>query len=211
MDRRLEKEYQSMKKAIEERLAEFEKIGKKSSLALFEELAFCILTPQSKAESCDLALRELKERGLLLKGGQKEIARVIRGKARFHNKKAAYLVLARQKLSPQNSEKLKEITNMRDVFQARERLLKEVKGLGLKEASHYLRNVGRGERIAILDRHVLKNLALIGIINAVPRSMSSKKYFEIEKKMGRFCKKAGMPMSHLDLLFWARETGKIFK
>ena len=94
---------------------------------------------------------------------------------------------------------------------AREYFLKNVKGLGLKEASHYLRNVGHGKTLAILDRHILKNLVKCGAIEHVPASLTEKRYFEIEREMENFCKKTGIPLAHLDLLFWAEETGEIFK
>ena len=46
-------------------------------------------------------------------------------------------------------------------------------GLGYKEASHFLRNIGLSEDIPILDRHILKNLVLLGAIDKVPSSISS--------------------------------------
>ena len=68
--------------------------------------------------------------------------------------------------------------------EARERLfVLDVKGLGMKEASHFLRNVGRGKTIAILDRHILKNLKKYGAIDGVPTSLTKKRYLEIEGKI----------------------------
>ena len=68
-------------------------------------------------------------------------------------------------------------------FAARDWLVNEVKGYGFKEASHFLRNIGLGEDLAILDRHILKNLARVGVIDEVPSSMTEKNYKEIEEKM----------------------------
>jgi N-glycosylase/DNA lyase len=86
-----------------------------------------------------------------------------------------------------------------------------VLGLGYKEASHFLRNIGLGEDLAILDRHILKNLMLLGVIREVPTSLSRKTYLEIERKMTAFSKEAGIPMSKLDLLLWYKEAGEVFK
>ena len=86
-----------------------------------------------------------------------------------------------------------------------------IKGLGYKEASHFLRNIGLGGDLAILDRHILKNLALLGVIDEVPASPSKKMYLEIEKKMIDFSREAKIPMSHLDLLLWYKEAGEVFK
>ncbi len=83
--------------------------------------------------------------------------------------------------------------------------------MGYKEASHFLRNIGLGEDLAILDRHILKNLALLGVIEEVPSSPTKRIYLEIEKKMTAFSGQAGIPMGELDLLLWYKEAGEVFK
>jgi N-glycosylase/DNA lyase len=83
--------------------------------------------------------------------------------------------------------------------------------MGYKEASHFLRNIGFADDLAILDRHILKNLKIFGIIEEIPKSLSKKKYLEIEEKMRNLANEVNIPVSHLDLLFWSKETGEIFK
>ena len=83
--------------------------------------------------------------------------------------------------------------------------------MGYKEASHFLRNIGFADDLAILDRHILKNLKIFGIIDEIPKSLSKKKYIEIEEKMRNLANEVNIPLSHLDLLFWSKETGEIFK
>jgi N-glycosylase/DNA lyase len=83
--------------------------------------------------------------------------------------------------------------------------------MGYKEASHFLRNIGFADDLAILDRHILKNLKIFGIIEEIPKSLSKKKYLEIEEKMRNLANEVNIPLSHLDLLFWSKETGEIFK
>ena len=52
----------------------------------------------------------------------------------------------------------------------------------------------------------------IGIdIEEIPHTLAPKIYLEIEQKMMEFCKDIEIPMSHIDLLFWAMQTGGIFK
>jgi len=203
--------YARQRRDIEARLAHFESVGKKGGRALFEELCFCLLTPQSKARSCDSAILELKEKKLLFSGDAAAIARVLSKKTRFHNNKAKYLVEARSTFEVDGFAALQHHTFSGTERHAREYFLENVKGLGLKEASHYLRNIGRGQTLAILDRHILKNLAKEGAIKRVPASLTAKRYLEIEKKMEKFCRKTGVPLARLDLLFWAEETGEIFK
>jgi N-glycosylase/DNA lyase len=203
--------YARQRRDIAARLSHFEQVGKKGGHTLFEELCFCLLTPQSKARSCDEAIQELKEKKLLFAGDAPAIAKVLSKKTRFHNNKARYLVEAHKKFAANNFALLSHTTFSGSERHAREYFLKNVKGLGLKEASHYLRNIGRGSTLAILDRHILKNLAQAGAIAHVPASLTEKRYLEIERKMEAFHKKTGIPLAHLDLLFWAEETGEIFK
>ena len=83
--------------------------------------------------------------------------------------------------------------------------------MGYKEASHFLRNIGFGDDIAILDRHILKHLVGNKVIPEVPKSLTGKKYLEIEQKMKEFANSTGIPFGHLDLVWWSEETGEIFK
>ena len=103
---------------------------------------------------------------------------------------------------------LKEIG---DVYEKRDWILKNVKGMGLKEAAHVLRNLGYGRYLAILDRHVLKNLKELGVIDEIPKSLTKNKYFEIEKLMIAYSEKVNIPMDALDLVFWSQQAGEVFK
>lgn len=89
--------------------------------------------------------------------------------------------------------------------------MENVKGIGYKEASHFLRNIGYEENFAILDRHIVKNLRLMGVIEEIPDSLSKRRYFDIEKRMREFSRAIEIPMSHLDFTLWYKETGEILK
>jgi N-glycosylase/DNA lyase len=99
---------------------------------------------------------------------------------------------------------------IKDGRQLRNHFARNVVGYGMKEASHFMRNVGY-RNLAILDRHILKNLCHFGVIETIPRTMTPGIYHEIEEKFVQFSKKLGIPMDELDLLFWSAETGEIFK
>jgi N-glycosylase/DNA lyase len=103
------------------------------------------------------------------------------------------------------------LKNLPDVHACREWLVRNIKGLGYKEASHFLRNIGFGDRIAILDRHILRNLVHFDVIQEIPTSMSRSGYMQIEQKMAEFAREIHIPLAHLDLLLWYKETGEIFK
>lgn len=98
-----------------------------------------------------------------------------------------------------------------DVYAFREWLVKNITGYGYKEAGHFLRNIGYGDNIAILDRHILRNLVYFGVMDEMPSTITKGKYLDIEQKMICFSKVINIPMSHLDLLFWYKERGEVFK
>lgn len=203
-------EYKRKKTAIERRLEEFRIAGRANDEDIFAELCFCILTPQSKAVYCDKAIRELKKSGLLLKGNRSAVRNKLKG-VRFPNNKASYLVAARKVLTNGKGLDIKTRVNKKDPFKTREWLVKNIKGLGYKEASHFLRNIGLGKDMAILDVHILRNLLKHKVIGEIPKNLLKSRYLYLENRLKGFSKKAQIPMDELDLLFWSNETGIIFK
>ena len=225
----LKRLYKTKKKDIAARLKEFRQAGRKGSEEdIFAELCFCLLTPQSKALNCWDAVCVARKKGLLRSGCESSIAEILRGKVRFHNHKASYIVAARKLFSENGRLKIKEklqniiqplkalntlrfLSELSGKKSCRELLVRNVKGMGYKEASHFLRNIGSGKDIAILDRHILKNLKALRVIREIPDTLTEKKYFEIEGRMRDFSKRTGILLEVLDLLFWSTQTGHIFK
>jgi N-glycosylase/DNA lyase len=209
----LQKLHIQLKGQIKDRLREFEEIWASGSEEdIFHELVFCLLTPQSKAKSCFDAVSCLIDDDILLTGNAQKIAKTLKGKVRFHNNKAKHVVLVRQMFTNKGNIQVRHaISDCENPYEAREWFVKNIKGMGYKEASHFLRNIGFGENLAILDRHILKNLAKLGVIREVPVSISRKRYLEIEAEMKEFAENIKIPMSHLDLLLWYMETKEIFK
>jgi N-glycosylase/DNA lyase len=201
--------YDPIKGQIDARLGDFRQIWEKANdEELFCELVFCLLTPQSKAKTCWKAVQRLNRKCMISEGEPCQIQEELFG-VRFNRRKAEYICLAKKTFSSRSLRTtLKELNSPRE---AREWLVENVLGLGYKEASHFLRNIGLGEDLAILDRHILKNLMLLGVIREVPTSLSRKTYLEIERKMTAFSEEAGIPMSKLDLLLWYKEAGEVFK
>jgi N-glycosylase/DNA lyase len=208
----IKKIYAKKRSEIEMRLRKFEDIWQSGSEEdIFAELVFCIFTPQSRARSCWDAVETLQDKNLLFEGEVSEISDEL-NYVRFKNNKAKYLKRARELFTFKGKLRIKPmIKEFDDVYECRDWLVKTVPGYGYKEASHFLRNIGFSENIAILDRHILKNLVKLGVIEEIPASISRKKYFEIEQKMKVFAKRAKIPLAHLDLILWYKETGEIFK
>ena len=204
--------YSSIKEGIEVRLNEFSEIWEnETDENLFSELAFCLLTPQSKAKMCWESICTLKEKDVLIDGDEEEVLDCLYG-VRFKYKKAKYIVEVRELFIVDGKIILrKEIEKYQSPFEIREWLVENVKGMGHKEASHFLRNIGKGGDLAILDRHILKNLVLIGAIEKIPDIITPKKYLEIENIVREFSKEIGIPLDHLDIVLWYKETREIFK
>lgn len=170
-----------------------------------------MLTPQSKAKVCWEAVNRIKSNSLLFSDDKKLLSEMIHP-VRFKNNKAKYIIEAREKFYMNNNFSIKKILeNFPDNVAARYWLNDNIKGFGLKEASHFLRNIGSGNNIAILDRHILKNLAIYEVIDEIPASLSFKKYLEIENKMIDFAEEIKIKIVHLDFVLWYKETGEVFK
>ncbi len=208
----LQQEYKTIRSDIENRLAEFRKIWEEgSSEDIFYELMFCLMTPQSKAELCWASVLRIRKRDILKIEKSEDILDDMIG-VRFKYKKSNYILEARDKFYINGEFTIKEaISGFSDVSDMREWLVGEIKGIGFKEAGHFLRNIGFGEKITILDRHILKNLRNFSVISEIPASLTKGKYLQIENQMLEFSEKIGIPPDHLDLLFWYREAGEIFK
>ncbi|WP_300451092.1 N-glycosylase/DNA lyase [Fusobacterium sp.] len=209
----IEKIYKEKQKEIEKRLKEFKEIWERGSNEdIHAELSFCILTPQSKAINAWKAITTLRENGLLFNGSAEDIVEYL-NIVRFKNNKAKYLVALREQMQNEKGEIITKdfFNSITDVKEKREWIVKNIKGMAYKEAGHFLRNVGFGKEIAILDRHILKNLVKLEVIEDVPKSLTPKLYLEIEEKMKAYCKFISIPMDSLDLLLWYKEAGEIFK
>lgn len=206
--------YEARRGEIEDRMADFARTWRGGSDAdLFAEMAFCLCAVQTSATVCDQAVSALRAKGALLEGTAEEVRDALRDHAvRFHENKTRWILAARNRFMRPTPTLREELTaRAADSRTLRDWLQEEVLGFGPKEASHFLRNVGLARELAILDRHILANLARLGVIDAIPRSLTRNRYLEIEAQMAAFCGEVGIPLGHMDLLLWSRETGFVFK
>ena len=132
---------------------------------------------------------------------------------RFWRIRPSYIFHTREHLQQTCGLRMRELLESfatpeerRDFF-ARNRA---IRGLGYKESSHFLRNIGfRG--YAILDKHIVNSLRDLGVIPKGLKPGTRKGYLAIEKKLAAFAEEIGIDMDHLDLLLWSRKTGEILK
>jgi N-glycosylase/DNA lyase len=217
----IRKTYNEIGERIRERFEEFNRIwvcGREEDI--FYELVFCLLTPASRAHSAWKALQNLRRKDLLVyrdsnyngQPSQEELIADELNIVRFKNKKARYIVEAHEMFIQNPKVSLKgELIRCEKPVEMRKWLVSTVKGIAYKEASHFLRNIGFSNGLAILDRHVLRNLAYLGLIETVPDGLSDRQYVLIEEKMKNFACRINVPLDHLDFVLWYRETGDIFK
>jgi len=190
----------SISEVIAERMREFEEFGDKRKDEVFGELCFCLMTANFSAEKCINIQKEMgRDFGLL---SEAELAVALKKHGhRFPNTRANYIFEAQKcegdlcSLVGTGKER-------------REKLVRDIKGLGMKEASHFLRNVGFKD-VAIIDFHIVDLLKREGLIET--GALNKKRYLEIEKVLEDLGRKVGLNLAELDLYLWYIETGKVLK
>jgi N-glycosylase/DNA lyase len=188
---------------VNNRIKEFKKINKKSNDELFKELCFCLLTANFNAEKSIMIQNKLGK--CFLSDSKNDIAEKLKKYGhRFPNARADYIYK-----SIKCKDKLDTIIKFNDRYFLRDWLVKNVKGLGYKESSHFLRNIGFDD-YAIIDFHIIDILVRYKHIKK-PKTLTKKKYIEIENKLKEIADKTGLTLAELDLYLWYLETGKILK
>ncbi|MBI2652970.1 N-glycosylase [Candidatus Woesearchaeota archaeon] len=227
---KLIEDYNNKKSKIQERLNQFEKffnepyswfyrngelillpVETKDDYRLFEELAFCIFTANTSAEMGLKAVDAV--RYVLINGIADEMTRRLEGVYRFNNVRPAHIVHTRNYLKNSINFQLKnKISSFKNKNELRDffALNKDIKGIGYKEASHFLRNIGF-KGYAILDKHIINSLHEFGVLKTNEKPKNNKEYLEIEEKLKDFSKDIGIDMDELDLLLWSRKNGRILK
>jgi N-glycosylase/DNA lyase len=182
-----------------------------SDARLWEELVFCIFTAGASAR---MGLRSIEAvRHLLLAGAHEELERALTGKHRYPSSRSGYIVTTRAFLLEDCRLCLRaRLESFSDPLARRDWLAKEkrIKGLGYKESSHFLRNVGlRG--YAILDKHILRSLAEVGVIESPQPPATRARYLETEERLRKFARDLSLDFDELDLVLWSMKTGEILK
>jgi N-glycosylase/DNA lyase len=202
------------KKEIQARLSEFREVWQHGSdERLWEELVFCIFTAGASARMGFTAVDAV--RPLLAQGGRREMTRALRkaGAHRFPVERPGYIVVTRDYLREHCNLKLRrKLASFRDPFERRDWLAQEkrIKGLGYKESSHFLRNIGiRG--YAILDKHVMGCLHDLQIVEIAKPPATRARYLEVEEKLKLFARDLKIDFDELDLVLWSMKTGEVLK
>lgn len=209
----LQKSYLVKRPAICARLAEFAEIGRQGDDGqLFEELAYCIFTAGASARMGLNSLARVRKH--LLKSRHVTLENLLVGAHRYPRARSGYIVVTRGYLRRECGLRLREkLASFGDDAEARRDFFARnpgVKGIGYKEASHYLRNIGYCG-YAILDKHILRTLHECGVLESPDPPSTKKKYLALEESMRNFAAEITINFDELDLLLWSNKTGEILK
>ena len=206
--------HRARRKEIRGRLAEFEDVWKHGSDArLWEELVFCIFTAGASAR---MGLRSVEAiRSLLGEGDREQMSKALidAGAHRFPMARPGYVVVTRDYLREQCGMRLREqLLSFDNPIERRDWLARErrIKGLGYKEASHFLRNIGL-KGYGILDKHVLRCLADLEVVDSARPPTTRNAYLEKEEQLRRFARRVRINFEELDLVLWSMKTGEVLK
>ena len=191
-------------RTIAGRMAQFQQAAKSNS-SIFSELCFCILTANYSAEG-GIKIQKAMHHEFGTLDLQDLKTRLVSLGHRFPNMRARFICQARE-----HKGKLSELLCTCDSKTMRNWLAENVYGLGYKEASHFLRNIGITD-LAIIDFHIIDILVKNGMIEK-PKSktLSKKRYLEIESILRELAEKIKLTLAELDLYLWHMETGKVLK
>lgn len=189
---------------------------------LLSELILCILSSQDKYELALSAVKKMRAKNILSVPKSKKEAKVLvdkirktlsspvdfivaeksySRKLRFFEKKTSYIertienvylngltlgALIGQKESPEST---------RDV------VIKYCCGLGPKQASMFLRNIGYHSDYAVLDKHIIDYMNLMGLVRIQGYSNMST-YRVIEEKFKNYACQNNIDLLHLDIAIW---------
>jgi len=211
---RLRATHATRRKEIRARLTEFDQVwNSRSDARLWEEMVYCIFTAGASASSGMIAVDAVKP--LLNSGSRIAITRALKKPPayRFHNVRAEHVVATRKFLRTNFSMRLRDqLESFSNLAERRDWLARTpgIKGLGYKEASHFLRNIGF-KGYGILDKHIIRCLAELGVLDSAKPPTTRARYLASESLMKDFANEIGINFDELDLALWSMKTGKILK
>ena len=193
----------SVAEVVQSRINEFRIKGQSDPKEIFKELCFCILTANYTSEG-GMRIQNTIDNDFLTLPEPRLASRLKQLGHRFPNSRARYIAAARV----HTSQIIKLLATKNEPI-IREWLVENVLGLGYKESSHFLRNIGY-LNLAILDFHIIDVLVRHKVIRK-PKTLSKKNYLGIEKKLEKISRATGLSQGELDFYLWYMETGKVLK
>jgi N-glycosylase/DNA lyase len=186
---------------------------------LWRELVACILGSRVRFELAHSAVERMERERLLCEPRrssrfeqyEQDIIRVLseaegpgaQSRYPFFRMRASQIRHAAERLYGCGETIRAFLENSRDIRDARRRLASEVSGLGPKQASLFLRNIGYTAHIAVLDVHVLTYMSWVGLTDAPMKSVSTiRKYEALEDAFIEHAYSFGHAPDRFDLAVW---------
>lgn len=218
MQQRINNAIASLCVDIENEFANKTYVDLKEEDILFE-LVLSILGSQNKYEVALKFTEEIQKHNLLklintefeMKKVQNKIENILISSVcvedksiryRFPKSRAEYIAYNLWFLNSINGMKY-FLENETSYLEVRKFFVKNIKGIGPKQASHFLRNIGFSNNIAILDVHVLRYMQIQGLIDESIKTISSLNMYEkIENLLKNFLKYLSYPIGLIDQAIW---------
>ncbi|MFN6962783.1 MAG: N-glycosylase/DNA lyase [Pyrinomonadaceae bacterium] len=204
--------YDERRAEIRARIDEFQDVWQNGDDArLWEEMVYCFFTGGCSAR---MGIRSVDAvRHLLADGTHEQLMNALVGVHRYPRARSRYVIESRDFLTDDCGMRLRDrLSAFTGDHERRDWLVKEkrIKGLGYKEASHYLRNIGF-QGYAILDKHVLNCMAELNIIDDPKPPTTRSRYLSLEAKLRDFAERIEIDFDEMDLVLWSLKTGVILK
>ena len=190
---------------------------------LWNELVSCILGSQVQYEHSQCVINYLISEDLLsikylLSNGEQferntqsalkkyipsPLTKTGRIKYRYPRTKANYIRRTGESIYSTSSSIRNILTSCTNERIARIRIMSVAVGIGPKQASLFLRNIGYAENLAILDTHILKYMTVIGLVPQILKTVSYlPKYEDIEGILNNYATKFKENLACLDTAIW---------
>ena len=185
---------------------------------LWWELSCCVLSSQVPFGLAVAAADAVEKSGLLLDGRldvdalTKKLERVLTARLhvdkrlrsyRFPASRARQLALTRLAVTCEAGTIERLAFDGRDVLETRAWLVRHAPGLGPKQSSMFLRNIGASYDLAVLDRHVIDYMSALGIYDGAKRFISDlPAYRRHETVLRTYATRRGFPVGLLDWAIW---------
>ncbi|HXG74087.1 MAG TPA: hypothetical protein VNK44_04655 [Candidatus Nitrosotenuis sp.] len=210
--------YHKLEKNYENRLD----WARASEEQLWKELCFCILSGNVAFELAKSVVEVLTERGYLdyrwMREDRKSRIALFHEldkpnfdprkkngelrKYRYPRKRSAEIVSAAKTIYVDNSSIKNVLSSSSSDIEARNFFVNQISGLGIKEASHFLRNIGFADSLAIIDVHVLSFLKEFSLVDFDANSLTPQRYLRLEKTLRNFVDYHGLNLAIFDLAVW---------
>jgi len=210
--------YQTFSKTYSEK--NWEKVREES---MWNELCFCVLSANVFYDNAKSAFHILRKKGYLNAKWIKEerkartiirkqlqqstfLPRKINGelrKYRYPDRRSKQIVDAAKILYSRNNSIKKLLKKSKSELKLRLYLVKKIPGLGIKEASHFLRNIGFSKSLAIIDVHVRSFLERMTLVDFLKKgALTEKVYLILEKILRNLARFHKLKLSVLDMAIW---------